>query len=263
MIIDSTTQNVAIIGGILLLTVVLVILIGLWPRWTQRRALRTQAQQDFLNARGAVHQKLLNDALSRIETQKTLYTNKLTDAKKEKLDQERLLDAELSAAYAQWVIQKHFHEVPGIGPKLREQIIGQIFKRYLADLSNAHFLAGVGETRQSAISSWVKKYEDKKPELFKIGIPGQEDIERTFRPSIQMEEYKINLFSQELFALNDCAIAVRLALTSLNQVSEADFVEAFLHPENHNDKVAAYLRGVYEEWEPMPAWFREALEVHS
>jgi hypothetical protein len=76
-----------------------------------------------------------------------------------------------------------------------------------------------------------------------------------------MEEGKIKALSQELTTLNERAAAVQQALSSLDGISEADFLEVLRHPDQPDDRLAAYLRGAYEEWEPMPVWFREALEV--
>lgn len=253
----------AISCGILLLLglALFALMVVVWPAWTRRRALRAQARQDFLNARGTVHRQLLSDALRAIVGRKASCAAQLAEAKRQKAMQEQRLDRELYSAYSRWIVAEHFHEIYGIGPKLREQILSQVFHGRLSDLHQSHIVPGVGDARQSTISQWVRQYEAKRPEYFRAGFPGQADTKRTFEHAVQMEEGKINALSQELTTLNERAAAVQQALSSLDGISEADFLEVFRHPDQPDDRLAVYLRGVYEEWEPMPMWFREALEV--
>lgn len=259
---ELTVLVAAISAGVLLLGLSLfALMVAVWPAWTRRRALHVQARQDFLNARGTSHRQLLSDALGALVDRKTSCATQLAEAKMQKAAQEQRLDSELYSAYSRWVIAEHFHEIYGIGPKLREYILNQVFDGNLSDLHHANWVPGVGAARQSIISQWVYQYEARKPEWFKTGFPGQADVDRTFRRAIQIEVDKIKTLSQELTSLNEHAAAVQQALSSLDGISEADFVAVLCHPDQTDDRLAAYLRGAYEEWEPMPAWFREALEV--
>jgi len=130
---------------VLLVAIVLVIYLAfLWPPEVKRRALMRQARQDYEEARGTAHRHLLQDALRRaLESQaenratRRLQANKLDILQ---LDHSAALKTRLS----EYIIQTRLQQVPGVGQKLKQQIIRSVFRGRLSDLNYAKSVPGVG-----------------------------------------------------------------------------------------------------------------------
>ena len=240
---------------------VFVLAIVIWPVWSWRRAIRARAKQDYLNARGTIHRQLLTEALREVESEAKTCASQLEMARNCKSALQSQRDRDLNDAYARWAVSTHFRDVYGIGPKLEQQILNAVFRGNLADLHQAHVVPGVGWARQGAISQWVREYEARKPTLVKEGFLWQQQISGRHDAGILAAEGQVNTLAVQLAKLRERKNTLQTGLDRLGSITEKDFVEAMRYPGGPSDSLLAYLGGAYQEWEPMPDWFRKAVEA--
>ena len=126
-------------AGLLILALALfVLLVAVKPAWSERRALRLRARQDYLNARGTAHRQVLAEALKQTESKAAACEQRLTKARSLKAASESQLDSELDAAVSKWIIAQHLRDIRGVGPKLQHDIASTVFRGRLTDLHRAH-----------------------------------------------------------------------------------------------------------------------------
>ncbi len=222
-----------------------------------RNSIHKQARLDYENARGTAHLRMLrkaheslNKKIKDIDIQIRAYQTEIERLQKD-------CEAQLRIALERHIVYTYLGNVPGIGPKLRDSILSKVFKSRLRDLQMAFRVPGIGETRQREINNWIKTYEQQIPSLMKWDFPGKADIDQKFEATTGSLKKK----TQHLTAMKtEFKRKVNLAegeILRLESIQLQDFKLAFENPRDLNINIENYLKGVFTEWEPVPAWFKE------
>jgi len=232
------------------------LLSGLWHRLT----LRGRARRAFAQARGSLHVPLLREAQERLEGELRRCEDGLAAVLRARARIQAACDEELVTALSHHLVATRLGEVSGIGIRDQVDILSAVFDRNLEDLRSAHWVLGLTEGRQQAINAWILAYRRRFPALLQDDFPGKaEVIERYRRPLAELDAQLAELRAEraDVVALRD---AVGAALARLWTVSARDFARAMRDPRDATAAaaVAAYERGAFALWEPVPDWFARA-----
>jgi hypothetical protein len=225
----------------------------------KHRQLRKLAWQQYEEARGTAHRRLLQTARSRAlkERGEVQHALKMSKARQAELICER--DRELESALLRHIIGNHLEEVSGIGPSLAYTIRASVFKNSLRDLHQAHAVYGVGQQKQAAISQWVHYYEAELPRLREKEYPGKRAIVTKYQAKIEAQTQLVAQLTVEQSAYDQRIAQITQVAAPLENVTVKDFVTALKNPDSVSEQLELYLRGIFAEWEPIPDWFQEII----
>ena len=224
-------------------------------RWRKRRA-----AQDYRNARGSVHRATFEQAANRLK--------KRLEASKQALDQHnRALhqvknkrDAALNQALSRYIVEMYLTEIYGIGTALRNRILSRVFRNNLDDLRSAsRLINGIGEHKQRAINQWIYKYKRQFPTMLQTEFPGKTEVMQKYAAPIKKLETEIARVVAAQSAVQEVLKSVQVAIEQLSSVTEKDFYQALLAPDNVDPSLEHYRVGVFAPWEPAPEWFKLAI----
>lgn len=229
---------------------------GLWHRLT----LPGRARRAFARARGSLHVPLLREAQERLEGELRRSEDGLAAVLQARARIQAACDEELVTALSHHLVSTRLGEVSGIGIKDQADILSAVFDRNLEDLRSAHWVLGLSEGRQQALNAWILAYRRQFPALLQEDFPGKaEVVDRYRRPLAELDAQLAELRAErdDVVALRD---AVGAALARLWTVTAHDYARALRDPADAAAAaaVAAYERGAFALWEPMPDWFARA-----
>lgn len=231
-----------------------------FARLQRRRWLKRKAAQDYRNARGSAHRALLEQAAHRLK--------KRLDTSNQVLDQHnhalpRLIDerdAALHQALSRHIVETRLTEIHGIGATLQSRILSQVFRTKLDDLRSAsQMIHGIGDSKQRAINLWIHRYMKDFPSLLQKEFPGKAGIVQKYASLTEKLQAEIIAVIAQQSALREVSQSVQMALEQLSSVSEKDFYQALLDPDNANPSLERYRVGVFAPWESAPEWFKRAI----
>lgn len=249
-----------IIASILIIVAFIGIVVFYPPRKRKAKKIRELAEHEYQNARGKHHLQQLLTAEERIEKALT-EENKLIEKKRKKIGRIKKKELkELTKLVEKDILEKHFHEVNGLGANLSEKIKKAVFKSRLKDLKSAYRIKGVGDSRQKSINKWVNRYQKKVPELLEENFPGKQQIVGEYAQKIAQAEYDLTESMNRLVIIEARLDRTEKEISKLQQVTVDDFILAKKRPSEKEEEIAYYLKGVFGEWEEIPVWYKEVLE---
>lgn len=223
----------------------------------QKAAIVRQARLDYEHARGYVHHQILEKARIRLEMQlnQTQENIKRWNQKVRTLEEQR--QQELIQQLEYHLIHDRLDEVAGIGSALKHRILTTLHARRLHDLQRAHLVSGVGQNRQYDINQWIRRYTQRLPQMVNEPFPGRDTILKTYQS--QIAEAQRALAEQRT---QQTVLAQKLALIEphyawLHAIDAKTFERAALGLSADMAELARYTVGLFAEWEPIPAWFKE------
>jgi hypothetical protein len=224
-------------------------------RWRKRKA-----AQDYRNARGSAHRELLMRAAHRL--QKCLdVTNQALDQHNHTLRQViDKRDVALNQALSRYLVETYLTIIDGIGPVLRDRILTHVFRNKLDDLRSAsRLVSGIGDSKQLGINAWITVFKKQFPSMLQEEFPGKTKIMQQYEASIKKLEAEIVAAGVTQDALREILASVQTAIEQLSSVTEEDFYQALLYPDNVDPSLERYRSGVFAPWEPAPEWFKLAI----
>lgn len=254
-----------IIAGVVLLSLLFYFVSRRFFGWAalRRRALKRQAGREYEEARGTMHKRLLQQALRQPRRRKKEVERELaaTEQRKSRLLEERRRAYLKQAQRA--IVMNGLTDVSGIGSVLAGEIRRQVFRNALSDLHQSQRVSGVGRQKQSAISAWVRKQERRLPSVINGNFSGKAEITEQYEDSLADADRKKKSLKAELEAIEQDLEAPEAALRRLERVTKVDFIRARTDDGAQTDALDTYLRGLFAEWEPVPAWFGELITVEA
>lgn len=227
------------------------------------RALKKLAAQEYLAARGTSHLKILRAADAELRTKYNELDIKKQQAKIELDKLKEKLNKDLQLELENFIVRNYLTQVPGIGKQLSQKIIRQVFRGHLDDLRKASTIVqGIGENKQQMINRWISKYQRMNPKSFVPPHPEREKIVIEGEKEISKQRKKIEDLKQQKAIIAEKINVLTGAIKELSETKEVDFLQARLSAENATKKVEKYQNGVFSEWEPIPEWFKEAIEIN-
>jgi hypothetical protein len=225
----------------------------------KRNALKQIAINEYDQARGTYHKKLLQEARNRLEM----------DVKNSEREIKQLISSCNQKAYEQkeqlrqclerYLISTKITEIPGIGQALGSVILNSVYHGNLTDLYRASAYSGIGETKQYAINIWVQKYQRKFPSLLITSFPGKDEIIKKSEEIISQYNAQIAFKQTENLIANEKIQTISQWIEKFSKTTKQDFITAKVDQIGNIENIENYINGVFSEWEPMPAWFKEVI----
>lgn len=222
--------------------------------------LRELVKQEYEQARGTSHKRLLHAAKISFERKIQLLSQDINSARQQKEAINQNYRQSLEKTLVKIIVHEHLEDVPGIGAQRKVQILQHVFKGSLSDLSRAYLLQGVGQQTQQALNAWVASYQRDLPQLLKGNFEGRAEIDQWYQPQIEKAEQQLTNLLQQQKTLGEKVDRIAEELKWLDAITQKDFYNALKNPEHSTANLNKYVRGVFGEWEPMPDWFREAID---
>lgn len=222
----------------------------------KKKALIEVAKNEFKNARGTYHLKILQDA-------ERLFSAKIINAESEmhrlNIEIERITisrGTQLRQIVEKNLISTRITEIPGIGNALGSVLLNHVYKNNLSDLYYASSYPGIGESKQYAITTWVKKYENQIPLLLREDFPNKQEI-------ISQASSKITVLQNQISHLNtinkineEYLSSIRKWIAYLSRVTVEDFINVRVNQSGDFELIENFINGIFPEWEPIPEWFK-------
>lgn len=226
----------------------------------QRKALVRRARYDYRHARGYLHRSVLRAARKDLEKQDARYYSEIADIQKEMAALHEKEQYALARTLEYSIVWRRFGEVPGIGPALKQRILSELRPKRLADLRRASIVHGVGQGRQKQIEKWIQQYQAKMPKMLNSPFPGRVEVEQQFANQLDQLETRLQILRYHRDRANQIRQRIDQELSWLEEVREKDFVANILDAESADKDVEEFLKGLFQEWEPVPDWFKQIVE---
>lgn len=253
-LLDTFLVIAAVAGLLLVLGAVLLLFFD--TDSVKKRQLKKLATHDYEQARGTAHRLLLEQAAWALLAQIADYQRKTDGAKKQMKRDIEQRDAELKQALVRWLVENHLQEVPGIGDRLKREVIHSIFKGNLDDLREAYLVLGIGQQKQQYINQWIKNYNAQIPYRLQQHFPGKLEIGRKYQQAIEEQVQLIEAAEKAQEDPRARLIPIDRELRWLKEIEAKHFIRAYLEPGLDREDLDRYQIGVFAEWETMPDWFR-------
>lgn len=222
--------------------------------------LRDLAKQEYEQARGTAHKRLLHVAKEWHEREEQrLITSVASTHHQKNLINQKYSEA-LEKVLVHVLVHEHLQEVPGIGPQRKAQILQHVFRGRLSDLSRAYQLQGVGQQTQQALNNWIVDYTQRLPVLLNQNFAGRAAIDQQYQPEVEKVEQQLASLVEQQKQVQAKITRIDQELKWLDAISQKDFYKALRSSEQTSPTLNRYVQGVFGEWETMPDWFRQALE---
>ncbi len=237
---------------ILLIASILVVLRFMSPTLS----LWIKASNDYRNARGTKHFKLLQGIFTSLNKKKAEIINSITDLEVQikRLDRRRMQELEVAAS--KFVIQKELTNVSGIGEILKKRIIQLCFKNTLNSLDNVEHIQGVGSEKALAIRLWVKDAIHRLPEVIQGDFQGKQKIMMKFEKSLNETTNQRSSLMQDLQKVEEVISKIDKEVRWLSLISTSTFRRALKGDIIAVSQVSQYMRGTFPEWEEIPKWLK-------
>jgi len=210
---------------------------------------------DYQNSRGTAHLRMLLDAHARYS-----YLLENCESKIQKYKNSQLMkncSNELYTALSRHIIEEELIEVEGIGAKLRERILSEVFKSRLDDLFQANTLSGIGEEKQLSISYWVRKKKAHFSARLEDDFPNKQDILDKYQYFIDEALKNVKELEQMKIGYERVISKLKIHIDIFQGVTVDHFIEVLTNPDSsHFNQIEEYVKGVFAEWEEIPLWFQ-------
>lgn len=224
------------------------------------RELRERARADFETARGTIHLRLLTTIQNTLQQQIQDAESRLSEQQKALVALDRQQHEELYRTITRQLVLDELHTLPGIGPRLANSILEQVFKGELSDLGKAYLVEGIGPQKQSTIDRWRMEQAKRLPTLLEGGFSGKNSILRRYNQEKSHLNDEIRKVEKVLHDWRTNLSRVNEEVAKLSKVTLQDFEQALAAPDTVSDAINSYQLGTFPPWEPMPDWFVQALE---
>lgn len=229
-----------------------------WQQWQVKREMQMQAGQLYTTARGTQHKTFLQDGQDRVQARLKSLKQQL-DNQADKLD--RFKSARKKKIEDYWavkIVNSRLMEVPGIGPTRRYQLM-EHFDGTLDSLFGADKLVnGIGHQTAYVLNNWIIDREEEIEGLIMQPFAGRAELIADDEKEIAALEKSRKSLKKQVTRFEKLATEIKHAIEPLEKVSKERFVAAYLGQEAWaND----YVQGVFAEWEPVPDWFQEMMQL--
>jgi len=220
-----------------------------------------KASNDYRNARGTKHLRLLQEIFTALNKKKAEITNSITDLEVQikRLDRRKMQELEVAAS--KFLIQKELTKVSGIGETLKKRIIQQCFKNTLSSLDNVEHIQGVGSEKALAIRLWVKDAIHRLPEVIQGDFQGKQKIMMKFEKSLNETINQRSSLMQDLQKVEEVISKIDKEVRRLSLISTSTFRRALKGDVIAVSQVSQYMRGTFPEWEEIPKWLKNAKKI--
>jgi len=220
-----------------------------------------KASNDYRNARGTKHLRLLQEIFTALNKKKAEITNSITDLEVQikRLDRRKMQELEVAAS--KFLIQKELTKVSGIGETLKKRIIQQCFKNTLSSLDNVEHIQGVGSEKALAIRLWVKDAIHRLPEVIQGDFQGKQKIMMKFEKSLNETTNQRSSLMQDLQKVEEVISKIDKEVRRLSLISTSTFRRALKGDVIAVSQVSQYMRGTFPEWEEIPKWLKNAKKI--
>lgn len=226
-----------------------------------KRSLRRLAKQDYASARGTLHKKMLIQAKPRLIRAIQLETGYLSQ-EKQKLDHlTKEFVQNLNRAYLEFSLSIGLDRISGLRPEWKEQLIASCRSGRLQDIYDTSLrIKDLSVEVRYFILHFIQHfYTITVQEILKSEFPEKDRIVQEFNHNKAAIEQRIT----DLTASRQRHLAqlekLKSELDRLTLVQESDFLQMWEGKVDKSNKLEAYLRGVFAEWETPPDWFQEAV----
>ncbi|MCW3988811.1 MAG: hypothetical protein NWE88_01900 [Candidatus Bathyarchaeota archaeon] len=221
---------------------------------------RIRAHNDYDNARGTHHKKMIEKKLAKLKTDVDKTRNQLLSAQNthKAIISER--DLKLEKRITTIIFENEFTNIKGIGTVLRDRIRRQCFNGTLDSLRYSGSVQGIGEEKGYEIQQWISRTRRKLPQRLRGEFQGKQSIRNEYSKKIRDANRKINSITNEYNPKNRLQKTVELELDKLNIVKPSTFVTSYNGDQEASQIVTEYLLGSFPEWRTMPLWFKTLSE---
>lgn len=248
---------------VLFLTSGVIIVYLLRPSARMQRAVLHQARLDYQDARGTAHLRLLHRGRANLRARIGVLAKEENDNQKILKTLEAQEQEELRLTLERYIVQ-HYLDIPGIGQKLRSDLVHIASQGRLDDLKYAHQrIYGIGEARQASINFWVQRWEERIPGMLQEDFPGKNEIAKDYAARRKNVLDRLSRLAAEKEPLEEILNLASVEIQRLEQVKPRHFQQILLTPGAVSTEVDHFIQGVFAEWEPMPAWFKEMLALEN
>jgi len=246
-----------------LLIALFLVLCFIFPLCLTTLSIAIKSRRDYRSSRGYQHLKQIKKSLKNLnrrirglESVKRSINSDLNNVRRDRYLQ-------LQNALINHVVNTRITEVPGIGQKLSERIIGGCFDGTLQSLHRAGKLHGIGPEKAWDVSSWADSINHQLPKLLEEDFPGKcKIIERFSKKESDLihELDKVNKSIMDRKELRNRAVR---ELHRLEKVKPKTFRSVFYKKKEARDAVHKFILGTYAEWESMPDWYRKLISEYG
>ena len=254
---DLATTLIIMALNLVWLAPVLVLLYWLMqPARRRKRVLLQRALDDYKSARGTDQKSLLGRSLRPAQEQLRAIKQKIDSLEEEAASAKQLCVDEFLAHLEAKIVEEEFGNVPGVGPKLRKNILGEVFYGRLRDLHNASQVRGVGASKQRDIDDWIAQSESRISEGTYTDAKAKARFEHTYREQNTALAAQVEQLQTQHKTLASAVEQAGQASKRFEAVRLDHFQKALAASEAASSIPDWYFRGMYAAWEPIPDWFR-------
>jgi len=240
--------------------ILLAVLAALTPWIGEARRIAKTAREDHAGSRGTHHAKQLREAIRLHERHLQPLRGEHTKLQAELNGIARREQAELERALTQALIDSSFLKIPGIGPKLRDRILGTCFDGSLDSLLRAHQVYGVGQEKSFAIRNWVQQMRRGFTSRLEEDFPGKSEVQAKHSARSEELARRLKSLSSRIARREEVVAVAGEHLAPLERTTPRTFRRALRGDQPAAERVGAYVTGAFAEWEPLPDWFAAILK---
>ena len=226
------------------------------PARRRKLALQRRALDDYKSARGTDQKILLGKALGPAKASLRELNQKIDSLEDEASSAKQQCVEDYLAHLEAKIVEEEFGKLPGVGPKLRQNILGEVFHGRLNDLRNASRVRGVGASRQQVINDWIAQCRARISGGSYTDAEAKARFKHMYREQVAALGAQRAQLEAQHKALSGAIQQAEHAFRRFEAVRLDHFQKALT-----TSKPAAlvpdwYFQGVYAAWEPVPDWFR-------
>ncbi|MFH0897617.1 MAG: hypothetical protein V1850_06185 [Candidatus Bathyarchaeota archaeon] len=248
---------------IFLLPILILMIILLSYKLEYQIKWRRKVNEDFLNARGSMHRKIIQDCLVTLNQKISSIDERLKCLSMQRADLVKRKEKEMEVKLTAQMVDTELTTIPGIGIVLKDRIVRQCFDGTLESLYRAGNVQGIGEEKNQAIRQWVGRTRSRIPKLLIQDFPEKSKIMKLYADLDKKIEQELNAKNVELQDFQQLRNEATVALNSLKTVSKSTFSDAYRGDDKASKMVTQYLIGVFPKWGRMPTWLKTLMEKHS
>lgn len=219
-----------------------------------------QAADTYKAARGTQHKRMLRRAKKKLDARCDPLLTKQAEilARIKKLQKKK--DKTLHQHFATLLVNERLQEVSGIGNARKKQLLDH-FNGNITSLRNAHLWAdGVGTQTSEALNLWIKERQAELRQLEQQPFAERETLVGEYERQLASEKAELAKIKSQLSQLAVLDEKLEEALAPLTKITPKKLSESYINGSS-DEQTSHYLRGVFAEWEAVPVWFQEVMEL--
>ncbi len=258
--------SVVIIGGLI---AAVLFLTAYNPENRRRAALLRRARQDFEQAHGAEHLRLLQERQPVLVKRLARLDQHIARLQADLQALQTSEQLALQQAAERQLLTQRIHEIPGLGAKLQESLLQLALQQGLEQLQYAQSaISGIGDARQAAIDAWVARLQPALDAYLQSDFPEKSALQQQYAERRAERQARLADLAAQQDHWREIGACLQAELSRLSQVSQDQFAQALLEPgapelPQPDDAIAHYLQGVIGEWQPLPDWFNELVDLRT